>query len=134
MVRLLELRDKELLAASKAAAAAKEANKPVTSSSNEKEETITVLRMGVQSGGCSGLSYKMDFTSLSEISPDDVVDKWQPLGSAGGCSIWCVVEPKSMLYLYGMNLEYSDELIGGGFKFNNPNANDSCGCGKSFGV
>ena len=46
----------------------------------------------------------------------------------------CAVDPKSLLYLYGLQLDYSDELIGGGFKFSNPNAETSCGCGKSFGV
>jgi iron-sulfur cluster assembly accessory protein len=46
----------------------------------------------------------------------------------------CVVDAKSMLYLYGLELDYSEELIGGGFKFYNPNAEESCGCGSSFGV
>ena len=46
----------------------------------------------------------------------------------------CVVDPKSLLYLYSLELDYSDELIGGGFQFFNPNSEKSCGCGKSFGV
>jgi len=46
----------------------------------------------------------------------------------------CAVDPKSLLFLYGLKLDYSPELIGGGFKFSNPNAETSCGCGKSFGV
>lgn len=49
-------------------------------------------------------------------------------------SLKCVVDAKSMLYLYGLELDYSNELIGGGFKFFNPNAEESCGCGSSFGV
>jgi iron-sulfur cluster assembly accessory protein len=49
-------------------------------------------------------------------------------------SLKCVVDAKSMLYLYGLELDYSTELIGGGFKFFNPNAEESCGCGSSFGV
>lgn len=95
----------------------------------EKKEGETVLRMGVRSGGCSGLSYVMDFVEPSEITEDDVVDTYDELPS-----LRCVVDPKSMLYLYGMELDYSDELIGGGFQFFNPNAEESCGCGKSFGV
>lgn len=45
-----------------------------------------------------------------------------------------VCDPKSLLYLFGMKLDYSNELVGGGFKFQNPNADSTCGCGKSFGV
>jgi len=44
------------------------------------------------------------------------------------------IDPKSLMYLYGMKLDYSDALIGGGFSFDNPNADSSCGCGKSFGA
>ncbi|GMH67008.1 hypothetical protein TrRE_jg8984 [Triparma retinervis] len=93
------------------------------------EDEGFVLRMGVRSGGCSGLSYVMDFVSAAEITEDDVVDTYDELPS-----LRCVVDPKSMLYLFGMELDYSDELIGGGFQFFNPNAEESCGCGKSFGV
>uniref|UniRef100_A0A7R9WFB3 Core domain-containing protein n=1 Tax=Pseudictyota dubia TaxID=2749911 RepID=A0A7R9WFB3_9STRA len=87
-----------------------------------------ILRMGVRNGGCSGLSYAMDFSTEDEIQEDDVVDEYPSEG------IKCVVDAKSMLYLYGLELDYSDELIGGGFKFFNPNAEESCGCGSSFGV
>lgn len=87
-----------------------------------------VLRMGVRNGGCSGLSYVMDFSTESDIQDDDEVDSYDQEG------IRCVVDAKSLLYLYGLELDYSDELIGGGFKFFNPNAEDSCGCGSSFGV
>ncbi len=45
-----------------------------------------------------------------------------------------VCDPQSLLYLYGMRLDFSDALVGGGFQFSNPNASDTCGCGKSFGV
>lgn len=84
------------------------------------------FRMGVKAGGCSGMSYVMDFIPNEQISDDDYTEEF------GG--IKCVMDPKSMLYLYGLQLDYSDELIGGGFKFSNPNAETSCGCGKSFGV
>ena len=87
-----------------------------------------VLRMGVRNGGCSGLSYVMDFSTRDEIEDDDAIDNY------ADDKIVCVVDAKSMLYLYGLELDYSDELIGGGFKFFNPNAEESCGCGSSFGV
>jgi iron-sulfur cluster assembly protein len=87
-----------------------------------------VLRMGVRNGGCSGLSYVMDFSSREDIQEDDAVDEYPQE------NIVCVVDAKSMLYLYGLELDYSDALIGGGFKFFNPNAEESCGCGSSFGV
>jgi iron-sulfur cluster assembly accessory protein len=87
-----------------------------------------VLRMGVRSGGCSGMSYVMDFSTPEDIKEDDAVDEYTAQG------IQCVVDAKSMLYLYGLELDYSDKLIGGGFQFYNPNAEESCGCGSSFGV
>jgi iron-sulfur cluster assembly protein len=82
------------------------------------------LRVGVVGGGCSGLSYKMDFDN--EIKPMDQVfeDK--------GIKIVC--DLKSFLYLVNTELEFSDGLNGKGFYFNNPNASRSCGCGESFAV
>lgn len=97
----------------------------------EKQEDPSqtmVLRMGVRNGGCSGLSYVMDFSTLDDIQEDDEIDDYQKE------NIKCVVDAKSMLYLYGLELDYSEELIGGGFKFYNPNAEEACGCGSSFGV
>lgn len=87
-----------------------------------------ILKMGIRNGGCSGLSYVMDFATEQEIEQDDIVDEYNE-----EC-LKCVVDAKSMLYLFGLELDYSDELIGGGFKFFNPNAEESCGCGSSFGV
>lgn len=87
-----------------------------------------ILRMGVRNGGCSGLSYVMDFSTKDEIQDGDAIDDYEDEG------VLCVVDAKSMLYLYGLELDYSDELIGGGFKFFNPNAEESCGCGSSFGI
>lgn len=86
----------------------------------------TCLRMGVRAGGCSGMSYTMDLISASEVTNDDHVEEYE--------GIKCVVDPKSLMFLYGLQLDYSDELIGGGFKFSNPNADANCGCGKSFSV
>ncbi len=82
------------------------------------------LRVGVVGGGCSGLSYKMDFDN--EVKPMDQVfeDK--------GVKIVC--DLKSFLYLVNTELEFSDGLNGKGFYFDNPNASRSCGCGESFAV
>jgi iron-sulfur cluster assembly protein len=83
------------------------------------------LRVGVRQGGCSGMSYTMDFEDSSNINEKDEVFDYE------GFKVVC--DPKSMLYLYGLVLDYSNAMIGGGFQFTNPNANQTCGCGKSFG-
>lgn len=84
------------------------------------------LRVGVRQGGCSGMSYMMDFDNINNINEHDEVFDYD------GFKIIC--DRKSLLYLYGLMLDYSDAMIGGGFQFTNPNANQTCGCGKSFGV
>ena len=89
------------------------------------------LRVGVRSGGCSGMSYTMDFIRTSEINPDDKVYDYSLKADQ---SFQVVCDPKSLLYIYGMQLDYSKELIGGGFNFVNPNASQTCGCGSSFAV
>ena len=81
------------------------------------------LRVGVRGGGCSGMSYTMDFEEIANTRPDDEVYDYD------GFKVIC--DPKSLLYIYGMMLDYSNALIGGGFQFTNPNANQTCGCGKS---
>ena len=83
--------------------------------------------MGVKAGGCSGMSYAMDLCNEKDITQEDHVEEWE-----GGFKV--VIDPKSMLYLFGLELGYSNELIGGGFQFQNPNAETSCGCGTSFGI
>jgi iron-sulfur cluster assembly accessory protein len=90
-----------------------------------------VLRVGVRSGGCSGMSYTMDFIDTAEIQPDDERYLYEP---AGAPSFTVVSDPKSLLYIYGMQLDFSSALIGGGFNFTNPNASQTCGCGSSFAV
>jgi iron-sulfur cluster assembly accessory protein len=93
------------------------------------DNSYLVLRMGVRSGGCSGMSYVMDFAQPDDaVADDDQIDTYE------SDKIQCIVDAKSMLYLYGLELDYSTELIGGGFRFFNPNAEESCGCGSSFGV
>ncbi len=82
------------------------------------------LRVGVRGGGCSGMSYTMDFEDPSNIRENDQVFDYE--------GFQVISDPKSMLYLYGLVLDYSNALIGGGFQFTNPNAAQTCGCGKSF--
>ena len=89
------------------------------------------LRVGVRSGGCSGMSYTMDFIGNNEINPDDKVYDYS-LNTNQNFQVVC--DPKSLLYIYGMQLDFSKELIGGGFNFVNPNASQTCGCGSSFAV
>jgi len=90
-----------------------------------------VLRVGVRSGGCSGMSYTMDFIDATAIASDDEEYVYEP---AGVPSFRVVSDPKSLLYIYGMQLDFSSALIGGGFNFTNPNATQTCGCGSSFAV
>ncbi|MEB3357520.1 MAG: iron-sulfur cluster assembly accessory protein [Synechococcales bacterium] len=90
----------------------------------DKQGSDLCLRVGVRQGGCSGMSYTMDFEDVSNIRDDDEVFDYE------GFKVVC--DRKSMLYLYGLMLDYSDAMIGGGFQFTNPNANQTCGCGKSF--
>lgn len=90
-----------------------------------------VLRVGVRSGGCSGMSYTMDFVETSAIRADDERYEYAPDGGPG---FTVVCDPKSLLYIYGMQLDFSSALIGGGFNFTNPNATQTCGCGSSFAV
>lgn len=82
------------------------------------------LRVGVRQGGCSGMSYMMDFDNINNVTEHDDVFDYE------GFKIIC--DRKSLLYLYGLVLDYSDSMIGGGFQFTNPNASQTCGCGKSF--
>jgi iron-sulfur cluster assembly protein len=89
-----------------------------------KQGTDLCLRVGVRGGGCSGMSYTMDFENPSNIQDTDEVFDYE------GFKV--VSDPKSMLYIYGLVLDYSDALIGGGFQFTNPNATQTCGCGTSF--
>ena len=82
------------------------------------------VRVGVKSGGCSGLSYELKFDA-SLVENDKVFED---------NDVRIVVDKKSFLYLVGTTLEYSGGLNGKGFVFNNPNANRTCGCGESFSL
>ena len=80
------------------------------------------LRIGVKGGGCSGLSYQFKFDAKAR--PNDHVYDFD--------GIQVLVDPKSMIYLDGMTLDWKDSLIHSGFEFDNPHAKKSCGCGTSF--
>jgi iron-sulfur cluster assembly accessory protein len=84
----------------------------------------SALRVAVEGGGCSGFSYKFDLVPASE--PDDLVIE---RGSAR-----VLVDPVSLEYLSGSEIDFVDDLIGSSFKVHNPNATASCGCGTSFSI
>jgi iron-sulfur cluster assembly accessory protein len=77
------------------------------------------------------MSYTMDFIDASAIREDDERYTYK---SAQGEAFAVVCDPKSLLYIYGLQLDFSSALIGGGFNFTNPNATQTCGCGSSFAV
>ncbi len=82
------------------------------------------LRLGVRTTGCSGMAYKLEF--VDEVQADDVRFE------SGGVVVF--VDPKSLPYLDGMELDFAREGLNEGFKFNNPNVKNTCGCGESFNV
>ncbi len=85
------------------------------------ENTGKNLRLYVEQGGCSGMQYSMTFDE--EREGDSKVDS---------CGVAVVVDPFSLQYLRGAHVDFSNDLSRGGFKISNPNARESCGCGKSF--
>ena len=91
---------------------------------DEQNKPGLFFRVGVKGGGCSGLTYDVKF--------DDKQNENDKIYDINGVKVVC--DPKSDLYLFGMTIDYSTELVGAGFKFINPNATGSCGCGTSFTV
>jgi|TARA_B110000196_G_scaffold313412_1_gene320055 iron-sulfur cluster assembly protein len=91
---------------------------------DKDSEKKQFVRVGVESGGCSGLSYKLDFDNNKNEEDEMIEDN----------GIKLLVNKKSFLYLVGTTLEFSDGLNGKGFVFNNPNASRTCGCGESFSL
>lgn len=90
----------------------------------EREQKGDYLRVKITGGGCNGLSYKMKF--VGDPKRGDILVR------SSGAQI--LVDTKSALYLRGTQLDYSDKMVGGGFKFSNPNAKSSCSCGESFSI
>ena len=88
--------------------------------SDDKEDYF--LRMSVEGGGCSGMTYKMDF--------DKQQKEFDKVFESNGLKVIC--DLKSWLYLKDVRIDYSDDLLNGGFKIKNPNAERTCGCGTSF--
>ena len=82
------------------------------------------LRVGVRTSGCSGMAYKLEF--VDQPGPDDV--EFESHG------VKVMVDPKSLPYIDGTELDYAREGLNEGFKFNNPNERDRCGCGESFRI
>ncbi|MBM3353166.1 MAG: iron-sulfur cluster assembly protein IscA [Betaproteobacteria bacterium] len=80
------------------------------------------LRLGVRTSGCSGMAYKMEFADA--INPEDI--QFESHG------VKVVVDPRSLPYLEGTELDYTREGLNEGFRFRNPNVKDECGCGESF--
>lgn len=89
-----------------------------------REKQGEFLRIAITGGGCNGLSYKLRFTP--EARRGDILVR--------SAAVPVLVDGKTALYLKGTQLDYSDKLIAGGFKFSNPNAKASCSCGESFNV
>ena len=88
------------------------------------EKATSVLRVAVEGGGCSGFQYRFEIERAS--APDDLVIE------RAGAKV--VIDPVSLQYLAGSEIDFSDELIGAAFKIENPNATASCGCGTSFAL
>jgi len=90
----------------------------------EKRGSGVGLRLGVRTSGCSGMAYVLEF--VDEVAPEDEV--FEDHG------VKVVVDPKSLLYIDGTELDFAKEGLNEGFKFNNPHVKGECGCGESFNV
>ena len=95
---------------------------------NEQNLGEVFLRVGVKGGGCSGFSYTLGFDDTKSETDQVSIKEWMPK------DIEVICDPKSFLYLNNTILDFESGLMGRGFRFNNPNATTSCGCGESFSV
>jgi iron-sulfur cluster assembly protein len=91
---------------------------------SKQQQSQAFLRLAVEPGGCSGLLYHLDFVVAA--SADDQQFPQQDLQ--------VLIDPHSLTYLRGLTLDYSEDLMGGGFRFYNPQAQQTCGCGQSFAL
>ena len=82
------------------------------------------LRLGVKTTGCSGMAYVLEFA--------DVIEETDEVFESNGVKV--IIDPKSLVYLDGTELDFAKEGLNEGFRFNNPNVKDTCGCGESFNV
>ncbi|WP_323004035.1 iron-sulfur cluster assembly protein IscA [Denitromonas sp.] len=90
----------------------------------EKRGKGVGIRLGVKTSGCSGMAYKLEFAD--EAAPEDIIFECH--------GVKVLVNPKSLPYMDGTELDFVREGLNEGFKFNNPNVKDECGCGESFNV
>lgn len=91
---------------------------------NQSSSQDNILRVGIEKGGCAGLTYSMDY--ISEIKEgDEIVDQ---------DDIRVVIDPKAILYLLGTEMDYVEDKFSSGFKFKNPNEVSACGCGESVEI
>ena len=90
----------------------------------DREQSGSMLRIKIVGGGCNGLSYKMNFTG--DTKQGDIL--------VHTMSSQLLIDPKTALFIKGTFLDYSHNLVGGGFQFNNPNSKASCSCGESFSL
>ncbi|KAA3655297.1 MAG: iron-sulfur cluster assembly protein IscA [Proteobacteria bacterium] len=90
----------------------------------EKRGKGVGIRLGVKTSGCSGMAYKLEFAD--EAAPEDIIFECH--------GVKVLVDPKSLPYMDGTELDFVREGLNEGFKFNNPNVKDECGCGESFNV
>ena len=90
----------------------------------EKRGKGVGVRLGVKTTGCSGLAYKLEY--VDDVAPEDIVFE--------GHGVKVLIDPKSLAYIDGTELDFVREGLNEGFKFNNPNVKDECGCGESFRI
>lgn len=96
----------------------------VKSIMSNAEKSYIGVRIGVEKGGCAGMAYTMDYAE--EIAPlDEVIEDR---------GVRILIDPKAILFLIGTEMDWEQEQFSSGFKFNNPNAIDACGCGESFTI